>query len=150
MKLKKKLTTLLLSGVLTVSAVTTAFAGGGFADTRGTAAILAPNTTVTQRITSGTDQDWYMWVNNTGTTVSYTASLTPPAGDNYDITVTHIMTQYNNYEYDIVGGDQGTGQTDAIGGSTVFPGDVIYIKINGHTAYDHDIFNDYTVRLDIY
>ena len=146
MKLKKKLATLLLTGALTLSVASSAFALSGWADTQATAITLQPGVSVFQPISDSTDVDWYSWTNNTGSMKSLVLELFSPSGLNYDYD--YIMPKHPTIFFQA--GDQGPGQVDAAGISGIDPGETIYFRVRGHTPSDFNSRVAYTAHLSVW
>lgn len=115
-----------------------AFASDGVADSRSTAITINPGSAAIQTISDSTDVDYFTWVNTTGQTISSgTFYLYNPSGMNYDLEFTHILVKYGNYEAKITASDNGAGQVDGVQFSPIYPGDILYFKIYGHSSSEY-------------
>lgn len=145
LKLKKTLPALLVTASLLISSQS-AFATTGYGDDISYPMAAYPNTTQNnQKIDSPTDVDWYAYTNNTGSPKSIAGYVKPPANKNYDVRIALDLASGYWYEFDMT--DNGTGKSDGFG-TSLQPGDTIYIRVKGHTYSDFDTANTYTFRFE--
>ncbi|MFF2088956.1 hypothetical protein [Paenibacillus sp. NPDC058174] len=128
--LKKKLIIVVLTLVLSLTGVTSAFAYEGWADTKATAYQLqAPILGVSSLLDSPYDTDWYSWTNNTGVSRSFSAKLVSPAGKIYGFSIILPGGGSPSYYYDSTPGGFVKVSTTV----TIAPGATVYFQVRGNT-----------------
>ncbi|WP_079914241.1 hypothetical protein [Paenibacillus sp. 32352] len=143
--LKLKKTVLVASLSISLLAFSqSAFATVGLGDSRSNPVELKFNQTITWKLETASDIDWFKWTNNTGSTKTIQTSLASPGNKNYDIRG-FLVTPFA--EQTIYANDNGPGKIDGFTVTAVQPGDTLFIRIS--SLGDYDYYNPYTFNFTI-
>ncbi|WP_282937135.1 hypothetical protein [Paenibacillus sp. RC67] len=125
LKFKKSFTTAAIALSLLVSAQS-AFAITGLGDSESSAVAAAANVHYTWKLETAYDEDWFVYTNNTSSSVSITAAMTSPSGQNYNL---DPYWYQNGNRIKLSVNDNGPGKTDSFTLSNLRPGEKISFRI---------------------
>lgn len=145
MKFKKSI--VVLSTVFTLAIGShSAFAKVGYGDYQSLSIPLTNGVSNYTIIEHNADSDWYVWTNNTGKILNnWEVTLQSPYTRNYDMEIELIADQFGEERF--TAADNGTSAIDAAGGSPVYPGEKIFVRVYSHAWYDFDPVRNYTLTL---
>lgn len=131
----------MLALVMSLVGATSVSAYDGWADSLPTAYQLqAPILGISTYIDSPADVDWFSWTNNTGSNKSISATLISPSGKNYDLV---MVVFWGGSPVTVAVSDNGVGNSDQGGASTIEPGETIYFQVRGHDLTQYSTTQTY-------